>query len=468
MSTEQDQNVKSIILAITTPGEEGVVPVRQRDAFSTARTAVAQPFAFGRITWNPSPAAPPAANIQIPVSEMIMFLFRNPLRSYIIYDTNALQATWTYNWWWNNVTQAIPLIPGVTTRGKVTKAITTLAYQPHSDTMFAGFDNTGRRWIWVDAGATLNSTITVTFNADPGTNTDAIVLWRYQAGSIALFTRVNTATGTSVYNINISISDYYSFDFTLLSTAAATSCTILSTGTCSVFQHHYSPGITSNAGQMTGFRTNAASIKWTNTAAEQVLSGEVAACQYGKARSWTGIVDNTDPFNFVMGSPGAYSNSFKKGYFGFLKGQEDDDFRMQAPFTLDQTGTNWQEGLFPLENDAGMLAVCANVPLTNASDTYFTFRFGIEFTSTNTYFDMRPPLIGPDDWKLAMLAIASVMQHHENAVHFRDIISTIGRLAKVGGRILQLFPRTKVAGQIAEIGGGAIEEIGGMQKKRRR
>lgn len=465
---EQGQNVKAIILAITTPGEEGVTAVRQRDPFSTAKTAVAQPFAFARSTWNPSPAAPPAANIQMPVSEMIAFLMRNPLRSYIIYDTNPTQATWTYAWWWTNITQGIPLVPGITTRGKVTKAIPTTNYQPHSDTLFAGIDSTGRRWMWIDAGATLVSTLSFTFNADPGTATNAIVIWRYGLGEIVLATRINTATGTSVYTTNISFSDYYSIDFTLVSTAAATSVTMTTSGTCSVFQHHYSPSLVSNAGTITGFRTNAASVKWTNTAAEQVLSGDVVACQYGKAKSWQEVADNTDPFNFIYGSPGSYNDSFKKGYYGFLKGQEDDDFKMQAPFTLDQTGTNWLEATFPLENDSGMLAVCASVPLTNAADTYFTFRFGIEFTSTNTYFDMRSPLVSPEEWKLAMEAIASVLQHHQNAIHFRDILNTIGRIAKVGGRILQLFPRTKVAGQIAEIGGGAIEEIGGMQKRRRR
>ena len=460
------------VQSITLP--EARMPVRQRDEYSTIPTSVAAPFLKLAVSWQDS-AQPAGPARQLPPDTELLFMTRNPLRAIIRYNPNGAAATLNYGWrreftasgpqgsWFLglDMIEALPIVG----------AIPGVLFAPHGDFLFAAQYN-GEDYIWIDGlvGVAVPSLLTITFAADPGA-TGMFEIWRYNNGTPVLFAGQSTTAATLAYPITITVSDYYKVYAAQTNAAAsvnAKTISIFHSSTCSIWEHRYLPGIFDNADELTGIRINAAAIRWSNNAAENFRSGRVVGIQLDKGQYWYGVASDPDPFSKLMSLAANKDRPFDKGIYGFLKGTEDNDFRMQRPFNISNWGMSTAN--YPLEEESGYLAVCAKVVQTDGRDSWAAFYYGIEFTSNNTWFDRVPPTLLPGAWEQAMEAVASLEQWYENPVHWRDIISTIGKIAKVAAPILGIFGgRGRIAGAIAQGVGDVATEVStiGVKKRRR-
>lgn len=188
-----------------------------------------------------------------------------------------------------------------------------------------------------------------------------------------------------------------------------------------------------------GLRVNAVSAMLTPHPALLYEGGQVAGVQLPSCCSWDQPLENRDPFSYINALQTSYTTPLKNGIYAFHKPTGVDNFDLQAPFVFRKgviVGIN-----NPLVPVGGWIVAAATVPLTDGSypsgACHATLCYGVEFQTTNTWFNVLPPSLTPREYDLALEILRTTAQWHDNPLHVRDIIRTI---ASKGRALLRVAP----------------------------
>lgn len=428
-----------IVTALALP-EEMDMTVRFADQFACEKTAVSLPWQLLKINWSAV-----AAQAALPVTDMMIFIFRNPLCRIIYYYPNNPVKSYQYNWWFssadvgagaggsttslscigNRKTFAVPLYALVNSGS---------AGQPHGTILYPVYDSGGEcnnyTFLWCDAqGSSANGVLNWLFSTDPGAGT--INVMKRVNGALVEVHQFSTTTSVLSYAWPISTgSGEYSFD---VQTALTTSVTVnmqCTGGT--IWAHLCDKDLYSNMYHVQAIRTIGCAFRFSNEASPMNKQGDIVCCQASNADDWSNFALLGYPK--VASYPGSRETLAKNGADGFLKPLQQDDFKFLMPFSTSTVGNITESYLDENEVDFSFLVICASC--TNTAGCDFVLRVSplVEYKTSNTWIYQAVPSHTAADWIEALEIFKSLDQFYDNPVHFIEILKTIGKWASVASR----------------------------------
>lgn len=439
-------------------------PLRMRNEYSTEETALFKVNEEHKPNWS---SADP--NGQLPAETHMEFIFNDLLRNRISYERNPTPLTWSYNWMFGrnmngtNETAESIFAGANSDPMAVTHATTVAAFKPHLDTYFACTDK-NRAGMWVDGVAGALSSIEITLTPTPASTTGVLVLWYWNDGQWEQIQQTNITTAVGTYTFQVGTSAYYSVE--CLRPAAATSMAIRSFGNCGCWGHKYAPYALINASSIESCRMLGQSILVRNLSAPNYAAGNIVGVQPGKNRYWASFAANsssTDPYPVLENYAGVgASRQLATGLYAFKKPTEEADLAFRNPFTIENVPgsltTSWTSAQTPILNTEYIVVAMQCSTPDGRNILVRTVHAG-EIETGNQFLMVAKPMAQPQDWRDGVEAMASMQQFYDNPVHWKRILSTIGSIASVGGRILSLFgPKGAAVGGIMSAGGSIISE----------
>lgn len=440
-------------------------PIRMRNEYSTEETALFKVNEEHRPAW-----ANPGANEQLPDLTHVEFLFNDLLRNRVSYVWNTGSTEWRYAWRFGFSRGGAEILTQVCRPGQTTNpmelshanADSTL-FRPHLDRYFA-CHHAGRAGMWVDAISTAASTITITLNPTPATTQGQVIFYRWQDGSWESVGNTPIATGQAAYDFNPQVSAYHAIE--VVNPAVLTNISVLSRGTCGCWGHNYAPYAVTNASSIESCRILGQSILVRNIAAPLDAAGNITGLQPGKNRYWFSFATNskqTDPYPVIENYAGvSASKALATGIYGFKKPTEEADLAFQTPFTVENVDgsitTQWTHAQTPILGVEYLVVAMQCSALLGRQVIVRTVTSG-EYETSNQFQIVKKPAAQPEDWRMGIEALASMQQWHCNPIHWKSILSTIGSVASVGGRILSLFgPKGAAIGGPMSVAGSILSD----------
>jgi hypothetical protein len=419
-------------------------PFRMRNEYSTEETAL-----FKVNEEHAAVVGQSSTGQQLRADTHMEFIFQDALRNRISYQRNATGSSWVYQWCFSRNTSGVDqtgftVRVGGTETVRVSHATAGSTFKPHGDTLF-GLEDNGMQGVWIDALATLPSLLSVFLGTLPTTTQGSIVLWAWNNGIWKEQQRLAITNPTVLYNFTISVSSYYTIQVINPSNDQVVGAT--AQGTCDCWGHFPSPYLLSNANSVESIRMLGHSILVKNVTAVQQKQGAIVACQPGKSRSWTSFASfdgTSDTFSVVRDYAGAANTRLlETGLYGFIKPTDEEDVKLKEPFTICNVNgvsgsTVWTFAGSQILNTPYVVVAAQCNTLTPQQVLIRTDQNG-EYETGNQWFNVDKPRAEPQEWRDGMEALASMQQFYENPTHWKRILSTIGSVASVGGRILSLF-----------------------------
>lgn len=449
-----------------------VFPARRlASQYTSAPTAVASPFAVEQSDWTGVPADPNAAAVA--PGQTMYGVCRNPLCCYFQYYPNPTGLNWGYSSHFYGDLGMTQAGPGATT-GKIFirdnanecainptawATLNSSDFDPHGDWYYS-VDAADRKGVFLTASVAKPVTV-LFYVADGEINGDPRALTYIWNGD--LWTRdsafawgggVDAGKQGTYCTVTISTSGYYAFAVCGSANSSA-NVQMQFTSTGSVVGFQALPGIDPLLNSVECIRMSSASLLVTPHTSTLYEGGQVCAVQLPAGVDPMGVLLSRDPFTEWSEDANSATMVLKKGLYGFLKPTDQRDFEMQSITRI------VEEELFNIHNPiyppGGWLVAATSVGLVSGSYpagiAHITRCYGVEFRTTNVWFQQMGPQTTPLDWSKALDLIKDAQQFHENPLHFRDIVNFIthhGKAAlKLAPSVLKmlapLFPQTEVA-----------------------
>jgi hypothetical protein len=447
--------VEDIALSLAVPGVREAY--RWSSAFSVKRTAAAKPFeivtpAFGQATGNYP---------QLGLSEAVGILFRNPLRTTIIYDQNPSVVTKTYGVYMRGGAGASPataqsFILNVGDRRYVTTpyAVSTgSTFSPHGPVLYAGAcTGSNGRFLWCDKGdtyvinATLNFTAQLTVGVDYFGSQGLVTSYKetvqtFTSGTPANITLKDVTDGAGYYSV-------YLIDSGLSSNITLTINSLTISGNGSSLGHRALPGFGTNFAAQLGTRILGQSLMFTNTAPMLNLGGTVCGFQAGDSEHWLDYISTTSTFSQCSKVADSVSMNASKGMYGFMKPIQPSDFEFQNYVDLDSSGAI-EDCYYPIDDVKSFLVVVLTIPVAAGCAGYFTSRYSIEYLTEDTWRETEYSTVPEQAYSEALNLLRRIDQFHENPLHWSDIwngikkaVSTVARAVTTYGPMAMNIAKT--------------------------
>lgn len=446
-------------------------PFRQRNEYTTEATALFHLME----EHNTFSSLPIGSNEQLLPGQHLEFIFQDILRNRVSYQRNPTSAAWNYAWCFGRTPAGVDntsytTVPNADEFMVPTHANSIGAFSPHGPTFFSETDQniTG---MWVDTGPAASSNITVSLNPTPSSTSGSLILYMWKDGLWVEQDFKNITSGTQNYVFNNGLRSTL-YTVRIRNHVNPININITSNGTCGCWGHFPAPYILTNGNSIESVRTLGHSILVKNFTSPLNQDGDITGVQPGKSRAWTSFIGTfagaTDCFAIVRDYAGAENTRpLKTGLYGFVKPTEEEDMKLRESFIIvprsggTSTDTTWTSASTPFLSTAYLVvAMATNTPLLQnivvRTDT------NGEFETGNQFFNVDKPRAEPQEWRDGMEALASLQQFYENPTHWKRILSTIGSVASVGGRILSLFgPEARAVGMPISIAGDIVR--GGFQ-----
>lgn len=455
-------------------------PVRKGGTYNTVATAVGRPYNREDITWDPTVAIVAPATMSLPSTDFGGFIFRNPMRSAVIYKRYPA-STWAYQWIFNPVNNEA--FEPVTTTAQAyistgeTKELWPIwasaspsnTYNPHGSTLYAAEDD-GFRYIWIDGDAGSGAASAITINVAFSTVTTSaasrkLYIYRYDSGQRRLITTADSgAIGTNsiVVTLNqatgLMTSGYYALSIENLEpTATLASVLTSSANTLGSWAHYSLNQWDTFKANMQELRVLGASILYQNKASPLNKQGKVVVTQISGAVDWyTGVVTGTGMYSYLTGTPGSGNFNLEDGLYAWLKPSKESDMEYLPNMHTIGDGGRIEDAQYPLQG-ADYLGFCCSCSQLGAGDGVWTICHAIEYRTRSMYINTLPPTISPGEWDMGVMAAISMEQYYHNPIHWKKIFATIGKIARVGAPVLKLFgPYGQMAGELADVIGSHL------------
>lgn len=446
-------------------------PLRMRNEYSTEETALFHVFEEHK-PWGVGGVG--GTNEQLRDDTHMEMIFQDVLRNRITYVRNTNNQTATYNWCFGRSAQtgtdntSFTVGTGATEEAVPTHANASNVFRPHGDILFAESDDlhTG---MWVDTGPNVGSSLTVTVSPNPTAATGRVVFLRYTDNRWIEAIIVPFAIGVGTYGLTLSAftTGIYTFRIENAPNTLQVSCAQVMT--CGCWGHLPAPYIVLNANSLESVRTLGHSILVKNTAAPLNQQGYITGVQPGKGRFYGSFLcydTSSDIYAPVRDYAGcSQSRPLATGLYGFIKPTEEQDVAFRTPFTVQSAAgaltPYWTQARTPIMKTEFVVVVMQCTTVAGRDLLVRTDQSG-EIETGNQFLMVDKPRAEPSEWRDGMEALASFQQFYENPTHWKKILSTIGSIASVGGRIISLFgPEGKAAGVPISMAGDIMR--GGFQ-----
>lgn len=422
-------NADVIAASIALPDD--LPPVRVSGAYSATPTAVAKVNTDIKINWA---NAVPDADIGIPASDMLLWMFRSPMRWLVIYDSNPGHVSFRYIWQRSNVATGSACglggsyYPSYAGAG----ADPTNTYNPHGQFYFSGFDG-DKTYIWIDATTTQPATVTFTFNNNPSlANTWVFTLFRWSNGRpLAAAGNTNSVANTTSTTavITVTISGYYTLQVAcLLAGTPARSFTVAHTSTAPTFGHICAPDILNNIQRIQSIKMIASSLDWRNTASYDNAQGDVGGVTVGGGAEWFDIIGAQGYTTLATSYPNGWKSFFgAKGVYAFLKPKDWQDIEMDilSSPSLGTGQTAFGSAGFNLRDTAPFKAFAMSVGTDVGRDTMLRAACHIIYETNDAWADVRLPTAKFEQWNEANKKLALADDIVESVWHIRDALRGI-------------------------------------------
>lgn len=367
-----------------------------------------------------------AANL--PTGKSYVALFRDPLRSYILFTPNPTSATYTYTANFHTLTNTITstLSFAGTTSDQIdldpVYLSATSAFRPHGDYLFCGLVD-GRAYIWVDYLAT----VTITRSATTGAADESIQIRRWEGDDLLLPALPFVGTAATITFTNTYVKGgYYHFAFQSdAATPPANNISLTLSGDTDVFGHNSVPNALPHLAQFTRARINAASIMTTPTAAVINRGGTITAASLEGSLMWYNAL--TTDFLTSVPSVNCAERDFTLGTYAFLKPGGVSELTYQ-PYTVMSGAVPASVG-YNLKTDFRYVAIVLVSDVVGATspglEYLLSLNWDIEYQTSDLWLETH--LTGST--YLQTIAAIEIMSHvsqfHDNPLHFGDIMTAI-------------------------------------------
>lgn len=418
--------VKTIISAMAAPKE--AEPIRFVSEFTTQSTAVAHPYEVHDAEFDT-------------IGETVAMVFRDPVRSCVEYHTvngaTVYQAkTVTIGGVESSTFTLAAAAPNnvlITPNEVVFPNISKFDYVSgdpfNGQTMGVGVApqlESGAVWL-EDPNTQLSITTTALLGGTPSM-TPILYKWdgmnfveaRNSAnivGTGTTTTGIQSAADRGYYVLgfrNSSGSNCVSFTFTLQLTYP---------DAASVYAHKAIPFLENHFLSADDIRINALSLMLTNKAAPISRSGQVAAVQ-----SPAGIPWSAWSFSNVSTANEGKVLEAVNGIYIFGKPTQPGDFDYRDPIT--NNAVVEFKVSFPLRDDRQYLVIAAKIPDVAGQSCYWTRAYGIEFVTSDQWYDRCRPEMSEDIFRQTLVIIRDLEAIHENPLHWTDIVNFAKKVAK--------------------------------------
>lgn len=399
--------------------------------------------------WEPATTAQ-----QINQTDMMCFLFANPLRACVFFVHNSAGANYKYDCYpiTNPSSTNFAMAQGQTVQTYFLYALaspTVIApsITPHGPVLYPGYDDAGNTYLWVDNSPAGGSNTMEVDLVPPATTTNGSITWWYWNGKSA------TPWETQVFVTGLhphrptTLPPGGAYMFVTVSNFAeptSTSFAIAIRGSRGCWAHRPIPDIQTLAGQdpvsymayVNGIRVNAASIKAQNNSQELDKNGNLISVTVASGIPWSNIATGSATLSNLQNYR---ERTNARGYYGVLLPDSDEDisdfFDDIAPWYVGNTpsANGPVQTSFPLAERRPYKAVGINAPLNSGRTFSFDITHCIEYL-TNWRLQSRDHPRTSEESLIAAIVIASTMEtDYENPTHWQDILASIG---KYGSRIV--------------------------------
>jgi hypothetical protein len=442
-------------LAMALPA--AVAPVRYNDGFSVQPTAVANPWEVSPVSFGATSPALPATG------DNVMCVFRSSIRSTVRYmSPESITGAPQYDFKgksngsplanqlpslsWQVKTFAGPTIPLHVPYAVYNTAIG--GTQVHGDTMYGhtvdGDCTDPRRFFWLDRGTvTLNFTNTVT---DVATTFGADYCDEGGIEENVYFTTASGSAGVATNAaFNVAVAGYYSLWVscgvaqTTAPYLAINSIKFVIDKSMGCFSHRPLPGFALNFASLKAVRIFAASVQFTNEAAELYRAGKIAGYQVPQSVHWETLIAGGQ--TGISSSNGAVTMPIDKGIYGFLKQTQPSDFNFLDEYEV--FNGSLLDSYAAIMPKSSYLCVYANVASTTGQDAFWTICHGIEYLTSDVWRVIDRTAIPPTVFRTALEKMQLIDQWYENPVHAIAILGRILGIARsITGAVVKFGPRT--------------------------
>lgn len=479
--------VGDIILSQTLPVDSAVA--RFRDQYTSTESAVGQPFARPGLPWETSQAT--VGEQVLDANQSLMIVTKDPLCAIMYENKNPnglpLAQRWCYGVVNGSPSQSVFVAPGETVEPDIMKSIPqpgNIAF--HGPSLYYRHCK-GKDYLWCDAGrvASANNRIEIVNFTVAILATDVInvSIYRLNDGDevkVGTFRLPATATNNIALSVNLPAPDYYrvvyNFDATD-STGAPNLTPFLNLGvqnvaTSAIMVHLPLPNIDEEAQKIQQIRVLGAAMRAMNTANADNIAGSYVIDQISGGTVWTSYIRNVggvDGFTRISAQRGNDIRDLKRSMYCFVKTVEEDDFAYYPVFSRDASGlVNHAEAvdMFDLPYVICILKAGANDNTGAPSRSIQCFwNFNVEFETNSSWTAVRKSEFTSEQWEQAQKVLSSIDQFYYNP-SFKDILGTIGKLARLSGPILSMFgPYGKAAGVAVTGVGEGLGMLGYRTKK---
>lgn len=384
---------------------------------------------------------------QIPAREEMFVLRKDAVVPLIYFNCNTAGTAWLYEWYSREYNANYFPIGGGPNYIEPYDAHDAAGtnFRPHGSVEPAfKTKHNSHRYIWVDGFNNL-STITVL----PGSNTGAnIVVPAGQALAVKIFKwdfaqdeyvgNIYIAAGAATGSWTVSSGGYYRLEVFYTEIATPTlgtsiqSVLVRSGGTCATFCHPAINNLNNIAESVSSERVLTSTLKVTNASSPGFAAGMIYEADVYNGQPWTTLNQGSAQ---VGGLDSLQTRPANKGYYGFCRVENMDDFDMRRQMSINglaNDGVNSQEIYGDLDHDAPYKVVVFILPPPGnfPSDRFLNIELTtvIEAMGNTDLVEPEYPDTSPEQWEAALLVFSSIPSGYENPTHWRDILAAIGKV----------------------------------------
>lgn len=448
--TEEYSHIQGAIVA-----PQIIPPERYSTEYASKPSALANPWTIEDYPWsssvNPNFAPPLGA------TELMVAVFRDPIRNHIFFDQNGAgaQSSYAARFTPQESHSAVPLV-NLTLGSRavfdddleIPYWVASNPYQPHGPTLYAGTDeHSERTYRWFDENEVLGISALLGGSTTWGLT---VSLDQFKEDAILEDAVVGSGSGTSTTPLvltTITEGGYYSIHVFLTLGAAQTiefSASAVTSG--SVFCHRPIPGFQTNQLAVDGIRVTGVSCMYTNNAALIQKAGTITGYQVPKETDWTQFIG---PLSLLSRLNDSRTIDIQNGMYGFLKPTETEDFDLQEVFAVDPVSGVLTSSYFSLRNVKSYLMLRGTIVPPDGRSGYLTIANSVEYLTTDVWRPVDIARTDPDIYKKAMQELKHIDQWHENPTHVKELFKSILSGALTVGRTVQKYlPQAITIGEI--------------------
>lgn len=445
------------------PEADSVEPIRMRDDYTNSKTATSKPFRKEVLTVNSAPAAPNGA--QLPLNQTAFAVFRDPLRSAVVYSQNAGGAVWEYEWQYKNDGTAYPFstapslgefqnnqpgsingdifpvaLPNVGQQAAITEFITPMlanltggaTFAPHGSVQYPGKYGV-RKGMWIDGTTLVPSTLTVETRSSAGVAAAAsgfkLTLFRWEGQWVQYDELIFNGVATAL-TFTIQESGYYAvgdiYNPPLAVGPQIQGIRLVHRGTCSVWRHLPIVAIEDQP-TVYAIRKLAFSARLSNRNAQMFKSGSVVCANLEPKEPWMRQLipggDNTvtnAAFNSVASNDyNSKDFQFEKGFYGWGRVAQTSDLKMRSCFKFGEFDSNEQDASFDILDEAPAFVVVVSqelgaAPLQQTSTMFLHFQDVVEYHSDNVWVEHKSATVHKETFEKAFDNLGNVSNFMSN------------------------------------------------------